>query len=154
MTTTQVCPVSTTPSDEWRVGEALHRSGKALRGAKVVVFGLAYKAGVEDVRESPALAVLHHLIDAGARCAYHDPYVPSVDVSRRRAGDVPSQTGDAQQTLESAPLDASLLAPADCVVVLTPHTGIDYAAVAAASPLVFDATGITRTIPADSIVRL
>ena len=137
-----------------RVGEALNRSGKALRGAKVVVLGLAYKAGVDDVRESPALAVLHHLVDAGARCTYHDPYVPSVDISRRRAGDVPSEAGDGQHTLESVPLDDDLLAGADCVVILTPHPDIDYEGVAAASPLVFDATGVTRTIRAESVIRL
>ena len=137
-----------------RVGEALNRSGKAVLGAKVVVLGLAYKAGVDDVRESPALAVVHQLIDAGAHCAYHDPYVPSIDVSRRRVGDVPGPAGDAQQTLESVPLEADLLAGADCVVILTPHPGIDYQAVAASSALVFDATGVTRTIRAESIIRL
>ncbi|HEX2046386.1 MAG TPA: nucleotide sugar dehydrogenase [Acidimicrobiales bacterium] len=137
-----------------RVGEALNRSGKALRGAKVVVLGLAYKAGVDDVRESPALAVLHHLVDAGARCTYHDPYVPSVDVSRRRAGDVPGPAGDGRQTLESVPLDDDLLAGADCVVILSPHPGIDYEAVSARASLVFDATGVTRTIRGESVVRL
>jgi UDP-N-acetyl-D-glucosamine dehydrogenase len=137
-----------------RVGEALNRLGKALRGADVVVLGLAYKAGVDDVRESPALAVLHHLVDAGARCAYHDPYVPSIDVSRRRAGDVPGIDGDGQQTLESVPLSDDLVAGADCVVILTPHPGIDYEAVAAASSLVFDATGVTRSIRAESVIRL
>ena len=137
-----------------RVGEALNRSGTALRGARVVVLGLAYKAGVDDVRESPALAVLHHLVDAGADCAYHDPYVPSIDVSRRRVGDVPNVSGDGPQTRESVPLDDDLLAAADCVVILTPHSGIDYEAVASASSLVFDATEVTRSIRAESVVRL
>ncbi|MDQ3897445.1 MAG: nucleotide sugar dehydrogenase [Actinomycetota bacterium] len=137
-----------------RVGEALNRTGKALRGARVVVLGLAYKAGVDDVRESPALAVLHHLIDAGASCTYHDPYVPSINVSRRRAGDVHGTADEAEQTLESTPLDGAVVAAADCVVILTPHPGIDYEQLAASASLVFDATGVTRTIRAESVIRL
>ncbi|HEX2063755.1 MAG TPA: UDP binding domain-containing protein, partial [Acidimicrobiales bacterium] len=119
-----------------RVGEALNRSGKALRGANVVVLGLAYKAGVDDVRESPALAVLHHLLDAGADCSYHDPYVPSV------------------RGLASVPLDPDLLARADCVVILTAHPDVDYDAVVEASPLVFDAVGATRRQRAGHVVLL
>ncbi|HEX2118955.1 MAG TPA: UDP binding domain-containing protein, partial [Acidimicrobiales bacterium] len=135
-----------------RIGQALNESGKALRGARLVVLGLAYKPGVDDVRESPAVAVLHHLVDAGADCSYHDPHVFSVNVSRRRAGDVPGQDGG--RHLESVPLDDVLLAGADCVVVLTPHDHVDYEAVVRASSLVFDATGVTRTIRSDSVVRL
>jgi UDP-N-acetyl-D-glucosamine dehydrogenase len=137
-----------------RVGEALNRRGKALRGARLVVLGLAYKPGVEDVRESPALTVLHHLIDAGAECAYHDPYVASVNVSRRRAGDMAGPGGTGEQVLRSSPLDRDLLAGADCVVILTPHPDIDYDAVAVQSPLVFDATGVTRPLRSDSVIRL
>jgi UDP-N-acetyl-D-glucosamine dehydrogenase len=137
-----------------RVGEALNRSGKPLRGARVLVLGLAYKAGVDDVRESPALQVIHHLIDAGADCSYHDPYVPAIDVSRRRAGDVPFADGDTERRLESVPLDAPTLAGADCVVILTAHPDVDYQAVADAASLVFDATGATRPIRSDAVIRL
>ena len=137
-----------------RVGEALNGRGKALRGARVVVLGLAYKPGVEDVRESPALAVLHHLVDAGAQCTYHDPYVASVNVSRRRAGDQASAGGTGEQLLQSSPLDAELLSGADCVVILTPHPTVDYHAVVEASSLVFDATGVTRPLRSDSVIRL
>ena len=137
-----------------RVGEALKRSGKPLRGARVVVLGLAYKAGVDDVRESPALAVIHHLIDAGADCSYHDPYVPSINISRRRAGDLPLPDGESEGRLESVPLDTDVLAAADCVVVLTAHPDIDYQAVVDASSLVCDAVGATRPIRSDSVIRL
>ncbi|MDQ3643660.1 MAG: nucleotide sugar dehydrogenase [Actinomycetota bacterium] len=137
-----------------RVGEALNRSGKPLRGARVVVLGLAYKAGVDDVRESPALAVIHHLIDAGADCSYHDPYVPSINISRRRAGDLPLPDGESEGRLESVPLDIDVLAAADCVVILTAHPDIDYQAVVDASSLVFDAVGATRPIRSDSVIRL
>jgi UDP-N-acetyl-D-glucosamine dehydrogenase len=91
-----------------RVAEALNGVGKALRGSRVVVLGLSYKAGVEDVRESPALTVLQHLVAGGA----------------------------------------------DCVVILTAHADIDYDAVAAHAPLVFDAVGVTRDQRAPNIVLL
>ena len=137
-----------------RVGEALNRAGKPLRGARVLVLGLAYKAGVTDVRESPALQVIHHLIDAGADCAYHDPYVPSIDISRRRAGDVPLPDGATEVRLESVALEDTALAATDCVVILTAHPEVDYQAVMRASSLVFDATGVTSPARTDSVIRL
>ena len=137
-----------------RIGEALNRTGKALRGARVLVLGLAYKAGVDDVRESPALQVIHHLIDAGADCSYHDRHVPAIEVSRRRAGDVAFPDGETERRLESLPLDAGVLADADCVVILTAHPDVDYQAVVEASSLVFDATGATRPVRSDSVIRL
>ena len=140
-----------------RIGEALNRVGKAVRGARIVVLGLSYKAGVDDVRESPALRVLRHLLDAGADCAYHDDRVTSVNVSRRRAGD-PScgalEAEDGERRLHSVPLSRGLLAGADCVVILTAHPDVDYGAVAASSALVFDATGTTRRSRADHVILL
>jgi UDP-N-acetyl-D-glucosamine dehydrogenase len=131
-----------------RVSEALNGVGKALRGARLVVLGLTYKPGVNDVRESPAVNVLQRLIAGGARCAYHDPYVPSVVIAGRRHGDflpVPPEIDTEElPRLESTPLSSSLLAAADCVVILTAHEGIDYDAVVDGSPLVFDTTGVTR----------
>ena len=138
-----------------RIGEALNLRGKALRDARIVLLGLTYKPGVEDVRESPAMVVLHHLLDAGATCSYHDRHVPSVNVSRRRAADVRRAGRDeGEQHLESVPLDADLLANSDCVVILTAHPDIDYAGVVAQAPLVFDATGVTRPLISDSVIRL
>ncbi len=144
-----------------RVGEALNRAGKPLRGARLLVLGLTYKAGVDDVRESPALVGLNHLVDAGADCAYHDPHVPSINISRRRAGDVAAASDarapsgeDGERHLESVPLDAERLAASDCVVILTPHREVDYEAVVRCSSLVFDATGITRPLRAHSVIRL
>ena len=141
-----------------RVGDALNGVGKPVRGARIVVLGLAYKAGVEDVRESPALRVLRHLLDAGADCAYHDDHVASIDVSSRRAGDAGSglegETGYGERVLHSVPLTAEVLSGSDCVVILTAHGGVDYEAVAEAAPLVFDATGTTRPSRASNIVRL
>jgi UDP-N-acetyl-D-glucosamine dehydrogenase len=139
-----------------RVGEVLNQKGKAIRGARLVVLGLAYKTGVDDVRESPALRVLQHLIDAGGDCAYHDDYVASVNISRRRAGDIDDLSGvpGGERCLQSVPLTEELLASADCVVILTAHPGVDYSAVVAASPLIFDATGALRSTKAEHVILL
>jgi nucleotide sugar dehydrogenase len=142
-----------------RVTETLNAAGKAVRGSRIVVLGVTYKAGVNDVRESPALNVLQRLVAAGADCAYHDPYVPTVAVAGRRHSDFvkaepDSVGGDTLPLLRSAPLDAALLAGADCVVILAPHPGVDYDAVVAAAPLVFDAVGVTRSERRDHVVLL
>ena len=128
-----------------RIVEVLNAEGQALRGSRLVILGLTYKAGVNDVRESPALNVLQRLSSAGADCVYHDPFVPSVGLDGHGGGDV---------RLESVPLSDELLADADCVVILTAHPDIDYDAVVAAAPLVFDASGATRHTRADHVVLL
>ena len=138
-----------------RISEALNRMGRPLQGARVLVLGLTYKPGVNDVRESPALNVLGRLLDAGAVCSYHDPYVPSVDVGGRRQGDIPRVRPDEDRPrLSSVELDEEVLAGADCVVILTPHPTIDYAAAIGAAPLIFDAVGVTRGQRASNVVLL
>jgi UDP-N-acetyl-D-glucosamine dehydrogenase len=129
-----------------RIGEVLNGEGQALRGSRLVILGLTYKAGVNDVRESPALNVLQRLRAAGAECVYHDPFVPSVTLE--------GHGGDGPVRLTSTPLSEQILADADCVVILTAHPGIDYAAVVDGSTLVFDASGATRHCRADHVVLL
>ncbi|MEY2567903.1 MAG: UDP-N-acetyl-D-glucosamine dehydrogenase [Actinomycetota bacterium] len=135
-----------------RVAEALNGAGKALRGSRVVVLGLSYKAGVNDVRESPALTVLQHLVAGGADCVYHDPFVATAVVAGRRASDVVK--AEEPRHLESQPFTTELLAAADCVVILTAHADIDYDAVLNHAPLVFDAVGVTRHRRMDNVVLL
>ena len=118
-----------------RVAEALNNVGKALRGARVLVLGVTYKPGVDDVRESPALSVLQRLVAAGAECSYHDPYV-------------------ALDAAESAALTPEVLASADCVVILTAHPEVDYDAVVDRASLVFDAVGVTRRRRVGHVVLL
>jgi len=119
-----------------RITETLNGAGKALRGSRIVVLGLAYKSGVNDVRESPAVNVLQRLVAAGAECVYHDPFIPAI----------PSAC--------SVALSGDLLAGADCVVILTAHPQIDYDAVVASSRLVFDAVGATRHHRDEHVVLL
>jgi len=141
-----------------RVAEALNERGQALNGAKVLVLGLTYKPGVNDVRESPALAVLHRLMEAGADVRYHDPHVPEVVIGGQRHDDpikLPPGTPPEQlPRLHSVDLDAAALADADCVVILTAHPGVDYSSVAAAASLTFDAVGVTRTVRQANVVLL
>ncbi len=108
-----------------RIGEALNAHGKALRKAKVLVLGLTYKADVNDIRESPAVVVVERLLKSGATISYHDPFVPDIRIGTRK--------------LSSVKLTPAALERADCVVILTPHSAVDYADVVARSQLVFDA---------------
>jgi UDP-N-acetyl-D-glucosamine dehydrogenase len=141
-----------------RVADALNRTGKAVKGARILVLGLTYKQGVNDVRESPALAVLHRFIEAGADVSYHDPFVANVAIGGRRHNDpikLPADTPVSElPRLHSVALDGPTLAAADCVVVLTPHPGIDYDEVVASSALVFDAVGVTRAHRHPNVVLL
>jgi nucleotide sugar dehydrogenase len=112
-----------------RIGMALNDRGKPLRGARVLGIGVTYKPDVSDLRESPSLVVLELLAAAGARVSYHDPLVPQLGLGGR--------------TLRSKPLVPRVLGQQDCVVVLTPHSGIDFREVADRSDLVFDTRGVT-----------
>jgi UDP-N-acetyl-D-glucosamine dehydrogenase len=113
-----------------RVAQALNDRGKPVRGSQILGIGVTYKADVNDVRESPAVAVLERLAGAGAKVAYHDPLVPAMEIAGRR--------------LKSRPLGVDLLGEQDCVVVLTAHSGIDFEQIVKHSPLVFDTRGVTR----------
>jgi UDP-N-acetyl-D-glucosamine dehydrogenase len=107
-----------------RVAHALNAEQKPVAGSGVLVLGVSYKAGVGDLRESPALKLIELLRDAGANVSYHDPFVPTL-------------RGDGHD-LDSQPLDDEHLAAADVVAVVTAHAGIDYARVAERARLVVD----------------
>ena len=123
-----------------RIAQALNDHGKPVRGSAVMAVGVPYKAGVNDLRESPALEVIERLRAAGAICSYHDDFVPAV---RTDALDLRSQ-----------PLDPDLLASQDCVAILTAHPQVDYELIVRAAPLVFDARGVTRSMRASNVVLL
>jgi nucleotide sugar dehydrogenase len=104
--------------------EALNEAGKPLYHANVLVLGAAYKPDVDDVRESPALDVMIELQRRHAHVSYHDPHVPALNLGA--------------ETLTSTPLTADSLRAADCVMIITAHTTIDWALVAAHARLVID----------------
>ena len=122
-----------------RVGDALNRQGKPVRGSRILGVGVTYKPDVNDCRESPAIAVLARLAEAGAKVSYHDPYVAELRVGPR--------------TLRSRPLTPEVLGVQDCVVVLTAHSCIDFEDVVERAALVFDARGVTRGVRRN-VVRL
>jgi UDP-N-acetyl-D-glucosamine dehydrogenase len=113
-----------------RLTEALsRRSGKALRGAKILMLGLAYKKNVDDMRESPALTLIELLEGQGAAVSYHDPFIARIKPSREHG---------ALADRRSVPLTPKRIAAADAVLVVTDHDGIDYAQVARHARLVVD----------------
>ena len=123
------------------VADALNDRSRALRGARILVLGVAYKAGVGDVRDSPALEIIEGLLAKGALVAYHDPYVPAVTV-----GAVP---------LESLPWADAGLASRDVVLILTAHAGYDWGAIVRHAPLVIDTRNATGSLPpSPHVIRL
>jgi UDP-N-acetyl-D-glucosamine dehydrogenase len=105
---------------------ALNDVGKPVNGTKIALLGVSYKAGVGDMRESPALKIGALLQGLGADLVYHDDYVPEV----------------AELGLRSTALDAAVDG-ADAVVIVTAHPGIDFDALASQA-LVIDFRGVTR----------
>jgi UDP-N-acetyl-D-glucosamine dehydrogenase len=116
------------------VAGALNGQRRCLNGASVLVIGVAYKRGVGDTRESPALEVIALLREKGAEVAYADPHVPSVVVD----GEV----------LKASALTEEALAAADCVVILTDHPEFDYRLIVDVARLVVDTRNATWGLPA------
>ncbi len=120
-----------------RIVRALNDVGKPVRDSRVLLLGVSYKAGVGDLREAPALKIVHLLRGLGADVGYYDPHVPEV----------------AELGLSSSDLDEAL-GRCDVACVITAHDGIDYADVVSGAPLVVDFRGVTRGITADNLIRL
>jgi UDP-N-acetyl-D-glucosamine dehydrogenase len=111
-----------------RLQDALNdRLSKPVRGSRVLVLGVAYKADVDDVRESPALHIIELLLSKGAQIRYHDPWIPQLPRTRKHALD-----------LRSVALTDEELDQADCVLVVAAHAGVDYRNVVARARLVVD----------------
>ncbi len=119
---------------------ALERNGIALRGAKVLVLGVAYKRDVDDLRESPSLTIIELLKRAGAEVAYNDPFFETVGHGRKYA-----------LNLTSTPL--ARLPDFDCVIIATDHSDYDYEKIVEASRLVVDSRNATRGYDSKKIVR-
>jgi UDP-N-acetyl-D-glucosamine dehydrogenase len=107
-----------------KVAEALNGQGKAVRGADVLVLGVAYKRDIDDIRESPALDIIRLLEGQGASVSYSDPYVP-----------VLAEEG---HEFRSVALDSKTVAAADCVMIVTDHTAVDYRMIKRHAKLVVD----------------
>jgi UDP-N-acetyl-D-glucosamine dehydrogenase len=122
---------------EEKIARALNEHEKAVKGSRVAILGVSYKAGVGDLRESPAIKIMRILRARGADLAYNDQYVPELP----------------DFGLRSEPLE-SLLESADCAVIVTAHPELDVERVVASAPLVVDFRGVTRGIESPNLLRL
>ena len=112
-----------------KVADALNDAGKPMRGARILVLGVAYKKDIDDLRESPALDILDLLSKKGAEARYHDPFVPEiVDDGHTPEGAVG----------RSVPLNDDTLRGADAVMIVTDHSAIDYERVKRLATIVID----------------
>ena len=130
-----------------QVVDALGERAKPVRGARILVLGVAYKKDVDDLRESPSLKVIEILESRGAAVSYHDPYVSSLRARRLR------HYGSFD--LDSIPLTDETLAAADCVLIATDHSEFDVDRIVRVSRLVVDSRNATRAVKEgrDKIVK-
>ena len=112
-----------------KVAEALNEDSKPVRGSKVLILGVAYKADVDDVREAPALDIIQLLMQQGAIVNYHDPYVSSIQFD--------------QVDINSVDHDMSILESVDCVIIVTDHSYYDWADILNHTNLVVDTRNAT-----------
>jgi UDP-N-acetyl-D-glucosamine dehydrogenase len=122
-----------------KIQNALNDAGKPLRGSRVHILGVAYKRDIDDVRESPALDILHLLRSRGAQVSYSDPYVPRIQADGL---DLSSEDGP------------EAIGNADCVVIVTDHRVFDYPTIVQNARLIVDTRNATKGIAAPHIIRL
>ncbi len=130
-----------------RVYRNMGRRGVAMKGAKVLVLGVAYKAGIGDYRESPALELMRLLEAEGASVSYYDPYVPELDPAK-----------DAHLPFKgrylSGMITSRVLSEADLVLIATAHRNVDYSFVLQNAKAVFDTRNATRGMVSDNLEKL
>lgn len=114
-----------------RVMEALNEQGRALKGANILLLGVAYKKNVDDDRESPSYKLMELLLERGAAVRYNDPHIPALRPGRHH-----------DFALTSTPLTAENLAAADCVLVATDHDAYDYTFIREHARLIVDTRNV------------
>jgi UDP-N-acetyl-D-glucosamine dehydrogenase len=115
------------------VQDGLNNQSKALKGAKVLLLGVAYKRDISDVRESPALGIIEQLQRKSAHVSYHDPFVREVKLEE-------------EGSLTNVELTDEALSNCDCLVIVTDHSGVDYSRAVRLAPLIIDTRNITRKL--------
>ena len=121
-----------------KVQSALNNVSKPVKGSRIHILGVAYKRDIDDVRESPALDIIHLLMKRGATVSYSDPYVPQILME----GETLKAGGETELT------------EADCVVIVTDHKAFDYAGLPGKAKLVVDTRNALKGIQSHNIVRL
>ena len=114
--------------------KGLDSRGKAVKGSRILVLGLAYKKDVDDVRESPSFELIEGLGELGAEVDYHDPHVERTHRMRRF-----------DLGMESKPLTRESIEDYDALILATDHTAIDYDLLADHAPLLIDTRGALRS---------
>jgi len=122
-----------------KVQNALNDCGKAVKGSTIHILGVAYKRDIDDVRESPALDIIHLLQRRGAKVTFSDPYVPTIRMDQ----EILTST-DALQAVEQA----------DATVIVTDHANIDYRLMVDRAALIIDTRNALRGVVAPNIIRL
>lgn len=123
-----------------KLSDILNEDKKPLKGSKILLLGIAYKADVNDIRESPALEVYKLLLNEDATVDYSDPFIPefNIDGVRKR----------------SVPLKAGTIKKYDCIVITTAHSGVDYKVVLKNAKSIFDTRNVYKGINSDKITLL
>jgi UDP-N-acetyl-D-glucosamine dehydrogenase len=122
-----------------KVQNALNDRGKALKGSRVHILGVAYKRDIDDVRESPALDVIHLLRRRGAIVTFSDPYVPSIRL---------------ESEILLAANEETAIAESDCAVIITDHSNVDYRDLLQRASLLVDTRNALRGVSAPNLIRL
>ena len=124
-----------------KVTSALNDQGRAVRGSRIVILGVAYKRDVDDVRESPALDIINLLRQRGAEVSFHDPQVPAIQL-------------ESDVELKSRSYSVEWLMDSHCVVIVTDHSGFDWDEIAKHSRAVVDTRHVLSDADGDHIVSL
>jgi UDP-N-acetyl-D-glucosamine dehydrogenase len=122
-----------------KVQNALNDRGKAVKGSHIHILGVAYKRDIDDVRESPALDIIHLLQRRGAKVTYSDPFVPSIRMDHE---------------IMLATDESEAIGQADATVIVTDHAGIDYKMLVERAPLIVDTRNALRGVSAPNVIRL
>jgi len=132
-----------------KITQALNNAGKTLNRANILILGVAFKRDIDDARNSPAERVIELLLKNGAHVTYHDPYVPQFKVGN-------NVFLKEEKTIPWAPLTPETLSAADCVVIITGHSALDYRLVAGNSRLLLNTVNVTRNFSSQTghIIRL
>lgn len=126
---------------EWvvqRVSDALNDRSRSVKGSKVLVLGLAYKANVDDDRESPSYTLMEKLKQRGASVSYYDPYVPVIKMTREH----PQWAGT-----KSVTWDKETVSSFDAVLISTAHASVNYRELASWAPLIVDSRNAMTGLP-------
>jgi UDP-N-acetyl-D-glucosamine dehydrogenase len=126
-----------------RTARALNGHRKPMKGSKILVVGLAYKADIDDVRESPSFELIELCKHHGAEVDYYDPLVPATWAGRKH---------DLKMT--SVSYDAATIASYDCVLISTAHSKVDYSVIAKNAKLVVDTRDALRSFEDEMGARL